>query len=148
MGVKVRQRKDKPGWWVFIHHQGRRTKKCFGEGRPGEKAAKAFAEKLSARLKWAEASGEAIALSQPDKQIPTLKDYLTEWLKNYADAHCKPSTASGYRTVIEHHIIPLLGKRRLHEVTRTDVKRLIASLVDQGRKKRTIHNILTPFKEA
>ena len=40
------------------------------------------------------------------------------------------------------------GERRLHEVSRTDVKRLIAQLVAQGLKKRTIHNILTPLKEA
>jgi integrase len=33
-------------------------------------------------------------------------------------------------------------------VTRIDLKRLIAALVAQGRKKRTIHNILTPLKEA
>jgi site-specific recombinase XerD len=33
-------------------------------------------------------------------------------------------------------------------VTRIDLKRLIAALVAPGRKKRAIHNILTPLKEA
>jgi hypothetical protein len=58
MGVKVGERKDKPGWWVFINHQGRRTKKYFGRDKKG---ATAFADKLSARLKWAEASGENLS---------------------------------------------------------------------------------------
>jgi hypothetical protein len=30
MGVKLRERKDKPGWWVFINHHGQR-KKFFGK---------------------------------------------------------------------------------------------------------------------
>src|SRR5262245_56310086 len=27
MGVRVRQRADRPGWWVFIDHQGKQKKK-------------------------------------------------------------------------------------------------------------------------
>jgi len=130
---------------VLIDWKGQRKAKSFGTKK---KLAQEFAAKVEARLKWAEHSGESVALNRSDQAIPTLKDYLTEWLEVYADAHCKPSTASGYRIVIDHHVIPVLGERRLHEVTRTDVKRLIVSLVDQGRKKRTIHNILTPLKEA
>ena len=144
MGVKLRERPGK-GWYVLTDWNGQRKAKCFGKDK---KSAKAFAEKLAARLKWAEQSGEPIALNRPNATMPTVKVYLTEWLRTYADAHCKPSTASGYRIIVEHHIFPALGERRLHEVTRTDIKRLIASLVAQGRKKRTIHNILTPLKEA
>jgi integrase len=74
--------------------------------------------------------------------------YLTEWLTVYAEAHCKASIAEGYRQVVPQHILPALGSRRLCDVTRADLKRLIAALVAQGRKKRTIQNILTPLKEA
>lgn len=148
MGVKVGQRKDKPGWWVFIHYQGKRTKKCFAEGKSGERAAKAFAEKLSARLKWADASGEPVALSQADQKMPTLAEHLREWLSTYAEVHCKPTTAAGYRLWLQNYIIPAFGSRALHEVTRADIKKLIAQLVGRGLKKHTVHNILTPLKEA
>ncbi len=144
MGVKVRERPGK-GWYVLINWQNQRKAKYFGKHKA---LAKAFADKFIAKLKWAEQSGEPVALNRPDQAIPTVKDYLTEWLEVYVDAHCKLSTAVGYRSVIDHHVIPVLGERQLHEVTRTDVKRLIASLVDQGRKKHTIHNVLTPLKEA
>jgi integrase len=145
MGVIVRERKDKPGWWVFAHHRGQRTKKCFGADK---RAAKAFAAQLEARITLAKVRGEPLVLSQPDQAMPTVRAYLTDWLTTYADAHCKASTASDYRKVINRHILPALGDRRLHEVTRADIKRLIASLIAQGRKKQTIHNILTPLKEA
>ncbi|MGE5708725.1 MAG: tyrosine-type recombinase/integrase [Nitrospira sp.] len=142
MGVKVKQWKG--AWWVFVNHEGRRKAKRIGDGDTGKRAAKKVAIKVQAKL----ALGEPIALHQPDAAMPTVKDYLTEWVKVYAEAHCKHSTASGYRGVIEHHLIPAFGDYRLHEVTRSEIKRLIASLVAQGRKKRTIHNVLTPLKEA
>ena len=80
--------------------------------------------------------------------VPTVKEYLMEWLRVYAEAHCKPSTAEGYRSILALHIFPILGDRRLSHVSRSDVKQLIASLVHAGLKRRTIHNILTPLKEA
>lgn len=144
MGVKLRERLGK-GWYVLTDWRGQRKAKCFGKNRA---LAKAFAEKLAARLKWAEQSGEAVTLSTPDGMIPTVANYLTEWLTVYAEAHCKPSTASGYRIVLEHHVVPALDTKRLHEVSRGDIKRLIAYWLTEGKKKRTIHNILTPLKEA
>ncbi len=145
MGVKVRTRSDKPGWWVFINHKGKRTKKCFGTNK---KLAQEFAAKLTAKLKWAEVNGEPVALSQPDQVIPTVKVYLTDWLSSYAEVHCKPTTAEGYRHSMTQHIYPVLGTRQLHEVTRADIKHVIAGLAGKQLKKQTIHNILTPLKEA
>jgi integrase len=143
MAVKLRERKK--GWYVLTDWHGQRKAKYFGKHK---QQAKAFADKLSARLKWAEQSGEPIALSQPNQAMPTVKAYMEEWLTTYAEAHCKPTTAIDYRQVTNRHIYPAMGDRRLHEVSRTDVKRLIASLIGQGLKKQTIHNILTPLKEA
>lgn len=143
MAVKLRERPK--GWYVLIDWRGQRKAKFFGADK---KAAKGFADKLAARLKWAEQSGEPIALSQPDQAMPTVKAYLTEWLTVYAKAHCKASTATDYGHAVKGHLVPALGDRLLHEVTRGDIKRLIATLIAKGRKKQTIHNILTPLKEA
>lgn len=148
MGVRVgtRPAKDKkPGWWVFINHKGKRTKKCFGTNK---KLAQEFAAKLTAKLKWAEVNGEPVALSQPDQVMPTVKAYLTDWLSSYAEVHCKRTTAEGYRRSVDQHIFPVLGTRQLHEVTRADIKRVIADLAGKKLKKQTIHNVLTPLKEA
>ena len=143
MGVRVRQRKDKTGWWVFIHHHGRRTKRRFET----ESEARHFAQLLSAKLKLSEFNGETIPLSS-GRQMPRVETYLADWVSTYAEVHCKRTTAKGYRDMIAKHLLPALGGRKLNEVTRADIKRLIADLVGKGLKKQTVHNILTPLKEA
>ena len=147
MGVKLHERPGK-GWYVLTDWNGQRKAKCFGSTKADKKRAEEFADKLTARLKWAEQSGEPIALSRPDQAMPTVKTYLEEWLTSYAKVHCKPTTAGSYGSALELHVCPTLGERRLNEVTRVDIKRLIADLTGKGLKKQTIHNILTPLKEA
>lgn len=126
-----------------MNYQGRRTKKCFQQN---EKLANQFAEKVLARIKWCEASGEPFPLAAK-AAAPTVQAYLEEWLKTYA-VHCKPSTAQGYRRWLELYIYPVLGGKRLGEVGRAEVKRLIAELSGKGLKQQTIHNILMPLKES
>ncbi len=81
MGVKVRQRKDRPGYWVYINYNKQRTKKQFSD----KKLAQEFAKKIEARLKWSEANGEPVVLSpalQPayyadgEKLLRRLAEYL------------------------------------------------------------------------
>jgi integrase len=155
MAVRVGRRSDKPGWWVFINHQGRRTKKCFGEGKQGKNAATMFAERLSARLKWAETSGEPIVLSQPENKLPTVGVYLADWLKVYAHPHCKASTFRGYKRAVEKHLVPSFGHLPLNALKREHVKRFIAQQVEvepdgPGRRKArwTIQGYLVPLKAA
>jgi hypothetical protein len=69
MGVKLRERPGK-GWYVFTDWNGQRKAKFFGKNKA---LAKAFADKLAAKLKWAEQSGEAVTLATPDGTIPTVE---------------------------------------------------------------------------
>jgi integrase len=144
MGVKVRQRPGKSGWWVFINYQNKRKNKRFSE----KKVATDFAKNIDAKIKWAEANGSPVLLYQPKEAIPTLKEYISSWLKTYVASNCKSSTAANYRQVCERHLYPTLGGKRLDEVTRGNIKQLVAIWNSQGLKKRTILNILTPLREA
>ena len=145
MGVIVRERKDKPGtWWAFIHDQGRRTKRCFRT----ESEARQFAEVMSVRLKLADVSGESVSLLRSPQTGPTIREYVEGWLSTYAEVHCKPTTAKGYRQLLTMHVYPLIGDRRLDQVARADIKHLIGVLLGKKLKKSSVHNILTPLKEA
>ncbi len=144
MGVKLRERPGK-GWYVFTDWQGQRKAKCFGKNK---RLAQAFADKLTARLKWAEQTGEPLALSQPDQTMPTVKAYLGDWLTTYAKVHCKPSTYRGYKRAIEQHLIPAFGDRSLHLLKRDEIKRLIARQIEAKKAKGTIQNYLVPLKAA
>jgi integrase len=159
MAVKVGQRKDKPGWWVFVHHQGRRIKKCFGPGKSGERVARQFAEKLSARIKWAETNGEAVVLAQSAQPVRTVKQHLMDWLEMYAKPHCKPSTYRGYKRSIEQQLVPCFGDMPLEALKRDHIKRFIAQQIEEGsagsdkqpgkqKARWTIQGYLVPLKAA
>src|SRR5262249_52698145 len=144
-GVTVGQRKDKPGtWWAFIHNHGRRTKRCFKT----ELEARQFAEVMSVRLKLADVSGESVCLLRSSQTGPTVREYVEEWLSTYAEVHCKPATAKGYRKLLTLHVYPLIGDRRLDQVARADIKHIIGVSLGKRLKKSSVHNILTPLKEA
>jgi len=144
MGAWITKRKDRPGWRVVAYHQGKEVTKTFRD----KKTAKDFADKLDAKIKWAEANGEPLALSQPDQAMPTVKAYLEDWLETYAKVHCKPSTFRGHTRAVEKHLVPAFGTSPLHLLKREDVKRLIARLSKEGKSKGTIQNCLVPLKAA
>jgi integrase len=133
VGVKLRQRINiktgkAKGWFVLTDWNGQRKAKFFGKDK---KQAKAFADKLEARLKWAEQSGEPIVLSQPDQVLPTVKSYLVDWLNTYAKVHCKPSTYRGYKRAVEDQLVPAFGHYQLHTLKRDHVKRFVAQKAEE-----------------
>ena len=138
MGVKLRER-GKKGWYVLTDWKGQRKAKCFGEKK---KEAQVFANKLAAKLKWAEESGERVSLRHPDQAIPTVGKYLMDWLEEYAKVNCKISTYEDYERAIRIELIPAFGNRPLDRLKREDVSRFIATKVDKGKARSTIRNHL------
>jgi len=68
----------------------------------------------------------------------TLADYLTEWLKNHAELHCRPRTAEGYRFIVNHHLIPELGRIRLNELRPQHISIYCSKAVCRGLSNRTV----------
>lgn len=58
----------------------------------------------------------------------SLADWLAHWLTE-VKAHdgTRPSTLRRYREVVDHHLVPVLGKVRLDKLTPGDVERLLAA---------------------
>jgi len=131
MGVKVHQRKDKPGWWVFIHHKGQRKKKFFGSNKT---LAIEFARKMEGRLKLGEA-GISV------KAGLTLKAYAETWLEHIQHTR-KPSTREDYQKRLNQDIYPLLGALDLHDITRERVKALALVGMKKGQAPKTVQNTL------
>jgi len=105
MGVKLRERPGK-GWYVMIDWKGQRKAKCFGKNK---RLAQQFADKVTLKLKWAEENGESLCLSRPDQDMPTVEEYLLEWLYTHAKVNCKFSTYEGYEQAIRAQLIPASG---------------------------------------
>ena len=75
------------------------------------------------------------------KEVPTLKDFAPRFLDGHARANRqKPSGIAAKENILNVHLIPSLGTRRLNAITNEDVQRLKGQL--QHRKPKTVNNVL------
>ena len=79
--------------------------------------------------------------SRPKKEVPTLKEFAPRFLDGHARANRqKPSGIAAKETILNVHLIPLLGSKRLDAITNEDVQRLKGELKDKAPK--TVNNVL------
>ena len=133
MGVRIRKQKGK--WYLFVDLHGKRKAKCIGSSR---KVAEEVKRQLEARL----ALGEVGIFDSDQRRMPTFDAYADQWLKDYARVECKKSTEESYQGILKEYLRPIFGEKRLNEVKRDDIKRLISDLVAKDLSRNTIRNIL------
>ena len=131
MGVKVREKVKNSGeWWVFINHKGRRRSKKIGDKRTANTVARKVKERL--------AKGD---LGMLKEKCPTLSSYGQEWLKSPL-RELEDSTRKMYEGYYRLHIKPHLGSKRLDEVKRRHIKRLISLLKEKGLSSASIQGVI------
>ena len=121
MGVKVRQRDGL--WWIFINHQNRRKAHKVGQKRAANKLGKELEAIL--QLQGWEGVLERLGESAAD----TIKSFGQQWLDSPLNDGWADSTRESYTIAFNNHIVPALGKKRLGQIKRDDVIKLIESLV-------------------
>jgi integrase len=96
-----------------------------------------------------------VAMTDSDKGILpspanlTVKKYLRDmWLANSVKGTVSRATYDGYRRDVNHHIIPELGRRKLKELTRDDIRCLYRRKRDEGLSNRTLSYIHTTLRKA
>lgn len=65
---------------------------------------------------------------QATREAPTIADLCERYLEEHARPHKKPRSVEGDERNIKNHIRPLLGRKKVHEVTRADIDRAVASI--------------------
>ena len=75
-----------------------------------------------------------------------LKDYAATWLDKYVKVHCKHATHRLYKQTVDQHLKAIESKR-LDEITRDDIKNLIAKKIGEGLSKATVRNIIAPLRQ-
>lgn len=75
-------------------------------------------------------------------------DYLDEWLKNYVKSNLKDTTYETYRSIIEKHIKPHLGKYSLRSLTPACLQKFIGGKKDEGYKKKSLNAMLVVIKKS
>lgn len=65
------------------------------------------------------------------RAAPTMKEMCTKFIDGYSKLHNKPRTVEGNETNIKNHIIPRLGRLKVHEVTRANISEFMIALADR-----------------
>ena len=96
-----------------------------GMGRP------LFDSKQDATAAVAKAIIEAERLTGVSNRDVTLRVYVDEW-RNRVEPDYQPKTFRSYVQMLDDHVVPALGKRRVREISRLDVKRFLENKRRQG----------------
>jgi len=77
--------------------------------------------------------------------VPTLAEFAPSFMNRYARANRhKPSGIDSKQRIIEYHLLPAFGSRRLDTICNHDVAVLLARL--QHRRPKTVNNVLSVLK--
>jgi integrase len=125
----IYQRKD--GRWVaelyYPHADGtRRRKPVYGKTRTEVE------DKLS---KLREQADQGVPLASGTL---TLSAYLGEWLEQVASKRVRPTTLHNYQVMIEQHLVPGLGNKKLGKLTAREVRQFLDRLLRQGVSTHTV----------
>ena len=138
MGVRVRRRKDKPGWWMFIDHHGAQKKKCFKD--------KATAIRVSREVEKQLALGDFV-IHEEEKPSRPFDTYFEKWLAGYGPTRLKESTQSLYWSAYKCHLEPCFGKTEIADISREKVKKFLYDKVAAGLSRAHVRNLLSPLHE-
>lgn len=132
MAVTVRQKIKGRGnpWYVFIHQNKTTRSRSIGD----KKEANAIAAKLRKRM----FSGQ---LNLEDNRCQAFADYAKHYIEDYAKIALKQNTWQGYETIIKLHIAPVWKDKKLNQIKRADVKKLLLEKQQAGLSPKSVENI-------
>src|SRR5918994_4706167 len=78
----------------------------------------------------------------------TLEDYLTRWLKDSVENTVRRSTFAQYKSVVNRHLIPALGRLKLKSITPAHARSLYREKLDCGLSPRTVQYIHVTLHKA
>lgn len=133
MGVKVREKKKGSGeWWIFIHHNGKRKAKRIGKDK---RVALEVAKKIDAKIALGQFQLEE---ETEENSVPAFSEYAATWIETIVPATCKPSTIIDYRSILDKHVLPVLGKKPVSDINRMMVKKFLMGKVTSGLSTSTV----------
>lgn len=133
--------KDKDGRWRGSVHLGYRGGKRLRKTVSARSRAE-VARKVRDALQAAE-SGLRFG---PERQ--SLADFLARWLRDVVEPGTRPKTARSYRDMVNAHIVPNLGKRKLLKLTPQDVRAFMRDKLSEGLSPKTVKHLRDTLRNA
>jgi hypothetical protein len=138
MAAKVKW--DRNAWWIFTHHNRKRTKKRIGPTKAHKRHAEEIARKINAAL----ALGTFPTNNGKKHPIPCDAE-LRHWLGTYS-ATMKPSSEISARGLVEKHLVPHFGATDLRELQESHLLQFAQAKLDEGLSPKTIQNALAVLR--
>lgn len=143
----VRTRRFRGGWECDVHLR-------LPDGSLIRERRVAPVSSKTAAVRWGQAlerevlervlTGQAIE-KRHKKAVPTLAEFAPRWLDEYCRAERqKASGIARKESVLRVHLLPVLGAKRLDEITDSDVQRLKVDLGERAAS--TVNNTLTVLR--
>jgi integrase len=127
--------KDASGRWRATADLGRKDGKRQRKYLSGRTRAE-VAEKLR-KLRRQQEDGVVVAVTS-GKKPPTVGQWLTFWVEHIAPARVRPSTLDGYRSKVNHRLIPALGGYKLEALQPETVEAWRDELLAEGLAAATV----------
>jgi len=90
---------------------------------------------------------EMLGPTEKPKVAPTLAEFSSEFLETYAASNNRPSELRSKRSIYKIHLLPLLGGRRLDEISPRHIEGYKSTKVKAGRSAKSINNDLTVLRK-
>jgi integrase len=144
MGVSVRQQKRDGKYYVHIRHAGERAAyKCIDEQHALDTQKAVTTAIASGSFSIAALKATKTPAKEESSDVPTLRDYFERHFEpEYLESGVRRSTQEAYRGAFDRHILPELGAKRLDEITRKDVKSLVASLTRKKYQRTVMEKVV------
>lgn len=82
------------------------------------------------KTKFLNAMATATPVQKEDTRFPYMRDFVPEWLK-IKKIEVKESTFKSYIALIDVHVLPPFGDRRINLITRNDIQEYLTDLVEK-----------------
>ena len=129
-GFAVRHRGGDARYFLKTRIKGRQTILGIGKhgrGYWGPEKARREAIRLLGLIR----DGRDITTERAeDRAAPTLAAFSEIYMRDYVLRRKKASTAEAYRRNLTLHLLPVLGKKKIREITRADASRLHAKMAE------------------
>jgi integrase len=104
----------------------------YGPDRPGRKDRRHVSSKSKTVVtekvaEWERARDDGLA--QEIRENWTVEAWLTHWLEHLSRPFVKQGTYEGYRAAVNVHLIPGIGRHRLHTLRPEHLERLYVSML-------------------
>lgn len=132
----IRRRDRSNEWWVDFRFQGQRIRRRspVQTRRGAEQYERCLRNDLVADVE---------AGRDPFEEPPLLSEFVERWMREYVEPRNRESTVTAKRWMLTRHILPQLGRKRIHEIDSRAVDDLANRLKIDGLAPKTVNNTLS-----